>query len=57
MKKNLFVIVAILLVASFALTACGGGATPVPPTQAPAAAAPKATEAPAATVAPTARSP
>jgi ABC-type sugar transport system substrate-binding protein len=52
MKKNLFVILAVLLVASFVLSACGGGAAPVPPTAAPAA--PQATEAPASTVAPTA---
>jgi len=55
MRKNLFVIFAVLMVASLLLAACGTPATEAPAApQAPAATeAPKATEAPAATVAPT----
>ncbi len=49
MKKNLFVLLTVLMLASLALSGCGGGAKPVPPTSAPAAAAPAAA---AATVAP-----
>lgn len=49
MKKNLLALFSILLIASMALTACGGGAAPAA-TDAPAA----ATEAPAATSAPAA---
>ncbi len=48
MKKNLFNLMAVLVLASLVLSACGPAATPVPPTQAPAAAP---TQAPA--VAPT----
>ena len=48
MKKNLFTLLTVLVLASFVLSACGPAATPVPPTQAPAAAP---TQAPA--VAPT----
>ena len=62
MKKQLYVLVAVLVVATMILTACGPAATPAPAaTEAPAAPAateapaqPAATEAPAATVAPTA---
>ena len=53
MKKSLFVLVNLLVVASLLLAACGGAATPAPttaPTAAPAAPA----EAPAATAAPAA---
>ena len=53
-RKNLYGLLAVLLVAAFALSACGPAATatqaPPPPTTAPAA--PAATEAPAATAAP-----
>ena len=45
MKKNLFVLLTVLVLASFILSACGPAATTVPPTQAPAA---QATQAPAA---------
>jgi ABC-type sugar transport system substrate-binding protein len=48
MKKNLFTILAVLVLASLVLSACAPAATPVPPTKAPAAAP---TQAPA--VAPT----
>ena len=54
MKKNLFVLLTVLMLVSLALSACGGGATPVPPTQAPAAAATAAPAAVEPTVAPTA---
>ena len=48
MKKNLFTLLTVLVLASFIFSACSPAATPVPPTQAPAAAP---TQAPA--VAPT----
>jgi len=48
MNKKLLALISILLVAAFALSACGTPATPAP------AAAPAATQAPAATTAPTA---
>jgi len=55
MNKKLFSLISLMLIASFALAACGTAATP---TEAPAATqAPAATEAPAATVAPTAAAP
>ena len=38
MKKNLFTLLTVLVLASFVLSACGTAATPVPPTKAPAAA-------------------
>jgi len=44
MKKNLFTLLTVLVLASFVLSACGPAATPVPPTQAPAA---QPTQAPA----------
>jgi ABC-type sugar transport system substrate-binding protein len=44
MKKNLFSILAVLVLASLVLSACAPAATPVPPTQAPAA---QPTQAPA----------
>jgi D-xylose transport system substrate-binding protein len=50
-RKNLYSLLAVLLVAAFALSACGPAATP---TQAPATSAPAATAAPAATSAPAA---
>jgi arabinogalactan oligomer/maltooligosaccharide transport system substrate-binding protein len=51
--KRLYVILSVLLVLSFALTACGSKATPTPaPTQAPAAQAEPATQAPPPTTAP-----
>ncbi len=46
MKKNLFAVLIVLVLTSFVLPACAPAATPVPPTQAPAAAKP--TQAPAA---------
>jgi len=54
MKKSLFALLAVLVLTSLVLSACGGAATPAPATQAPAPTqAPAATEAPAApTVAP-----
>ena len=45
MKKNLFTLLAVLVLTSLVLSACGPAATPAPPTQAPAA---PATQAPAA---------
>ncbi len=52
MKKNLFTLLTVLVLASFVLSACGPAATPVPPTQspaqAPAAQASAPTQAPAA---------
>jgi multiple sugar transport system substrate-binding protein len=47
MKNKLFLLIALILLAAFALTACGGGATEAPAAEAPAAEAPAA-EAPAA---------
>lgn len=54
MKRNLFALLSLLVLASMVLTACGGAATQAPateapapaPTEAPATAAPVATEAP-----------
>ena len=53
-RKNLYGLLAVLLVAAFALSACGPAATPTQAAPAPttAPAAPAATEAPAATAAP-----
>ena len=52
MNKKLFALLSILIIAAFAITACGGAATPVA-TEAPAMTeAPAATESPAATEAP-----
>jgi ABC-type sugar transport system substrate-binding protein len=55
MKKNLFALLALLVLTSLVLSACGPAATPVPPTAAPAAAAEptKAPEAPTVAPAPT----
>jgi ABC-type sugar transport system substrate-binding protein len=60
MKKSLFLVLAVLVLTSLVMSACGGAATPAPTaapaaTQAPApTAAPAATEAPAPTAAPAA---
>ena len=52
MKKSLFLLLAVMVIASLVLSACGPAATPVPPTAAPAAPA-EPTAVPAApTVAP-----
>lgn len=50
MKRNLFTLLSLLVLASMVLVACGGGATEAPATEAP---APPPTEAPVATEAPT----
>jgi len=49
-KRNLFTLLSLLVLASMVLVACGGGATEAPATEAP---APPPTEAPVATEAPT----
>ena len=54
MKKSLFTVLAVLLIAAMFMAACGGAATPAP---APAATAAPAAEAPAATAAPAAEAP
>jgi len=63
MKKSLFTVLAVLLIAAMFLAACGGAATPAPapaataaPAEAPAATEAPAAEAPAATEAPAAGS-
>lgn len=55
MKKHLFTLLGLLVVASMLLSACGGAATPAPAPAAPAAAAP--TQAPAPTEAPKVEAP